>query len=72
MLRGGSRSASIVKLVDCWFNLGFRQIDSCYFQGDIMDNKEFKLPDLNEEKKTQLVDTMSHVRWGGLPTLNAI
>ena len=37
-----------------------------------MDNKEFKLPDLNEEKKTQLVDTMSHVRWGGLPILNAI
>ena len=32
------------------------------FQGDIMDNKEFKLPDLDEEKKQRLVNTMSHVR----------
>ena len=44
------------------FLVKVQESDCFNFQGDIMDNKEFKLPDLNEEKKQMLVNTMSHVR----------
>ena len=37
------------------FLVKFQESDCFNFQGDIMDNKEFKLPDLNEEKKQMLL-----------------
>ena len=41
-------------------------------QGDIMDNKEFKLPVINEEMKKKLIDSMSHVRWVHRVTISFI